>query len=435
MLLDALLAAEDRLIITYSGNDERTNAALPPAVPVGELLDAVDLTAQDGDGRARDRIVVRHPLQPFDPANFVAGELVPGVAWGFDRTALDGARALTGARADPPPFLPAPLPPAGVSRLTLEELVAFAERPIRAFMRQRLGITVSDSQDELRDGLPVHLEGLDLWQIGQRVLDGVLAGVDPNACLRAEIARGALPPGQLGRPVIHRIWPTVEVIAAAAKALADAEPRSIAVNVSLDGAGTLTGSVSGVRGTVLLTASYSRVNPRHRMAAWVRLLALTAADPEQPWEAVTVGKAPYGTEADLRIARIAPLTDDPQGRRARALAELERLVELRHRGLREVLPIPPATAAAYAEAATYGRDPVAAAGKAWTSGFKFDGEDVDPDHVRAFGGCRPLAALLEPLAGPNEHGEGWDDEEPTRFGRYALRLWHGLLRAEAVEDR
>ena len=45
LLLDALLAAQEALIITYSGNDERTNAPLPPAVPVGELLDAIDATA------------------------------------------------------------------------------------------------------------------------------------------------------------------------------------------------------------------------------------------------------------------------------------------------------------------------------------------------------------------------------------------------------
>ena len=45
MLLDAVLAAEDRLILTYTGNDERTNAPRPPAVPVGELLDVIDATA------------------------------------------------------------------------------------------------------------------------------------------------------------------------------------------------------------------------------------------------------------------------------------------------------------------------------------------------------------------------------------------------------
>ena len=46
MLLDALMAATDRLIVTYTGKDERTNTPRPPAVPVGELLDVVDATAR-----------------------------------------------------------------------------------------------------------------------------------------------------------------------------------------------------------------------------------------------------------------------------------------------------------------------------------------------------------------------------------------------------
>ena len=69
MLLDALLAATERLIITYTGNDERTNLARPPAVPVAELLDVVDRTfrTEDSRGTARERVLIRHPLQPFDP--------------------------------------------------------------------------------------------------------------------------------------------------------------------------------------------------------------------------------------------------------------------------------------------------------------------------------------------------------------------------------
>ncbi len=115
MLLDALLAATAQIIITYTGNDERTNVRRPPAVPVGELLDIVERTMRCEAGPAREQVVVQHPLQPFDPRNFTPGELLPARPWGFDPQALAGARALCGDRA-PRRAVPAgtaPAPPRG----------------------------------------------------------------------------------------------------------------------------------------------------------------------------------------------------------------------------------------------------------------------------------------------------------------------------------
>ena len=105
LLLDALMAAGERLIVTYTGNDERTNLPRPPAVPVGELLEVVDRTVAAEQDRPRDRVVVRHPLQPFDQRNFAPGELVPDRVWSFDRVTLAGARALDAERTQPGPFL------------------------------------------------------------------------------------------------------------------------------------------------------------------------------------------------------------------------------------------------------------------------------------------------------------------------------------------
>ena len=73
LLLDAICAASERLVVVHSGADERSGARRPPAVPLGELLDAVE-TEAGVDGR--DRVIVRHPLQPFDARNFVPGAMV-----------------------------------------------------------------------------------------------------------------------------------------------------------------------------------------------------------------------------------------------------------------------------------------------------------------------------------------------------------------------
>lgn len=66
-------------MVTHSGADEYSGQERPPAVPLGELLDALDETARTPDGDAVSRAVtVRHPLQPFDRRNAEPGALVPG---------------------------------------------------------------------------------------------------------------------------------------------------------------------------------------------------------------------------------------------------------------------------------------------------------------------------------------------------------------------
>ena len=434
MLLDALLAASDRLIVTYTGNDERTNAPRPPAVPVGELLDVVDRTVRvPGGGEARAHVVVRHPLQPFDPRNFTTGLVVPERAWSFDRVALGGARAIVAPRAAAAPFLREPLADAAGPIVELDGLVRFAERPVRAFLRQRLGMSVADYDEDVADALPVELDGLELWAVGQRLVEGRLQGTSLDVCVAAEVARGSLPPGALSAPVIDRVRPTVEAIAAAvgARLGAAGAPGSVEVNAPIGPGRFLRGTAPGVRGDVVGAVTYARVSPRHRLAAWVRLLALTASHPGRAWEAVTIGRARIGAGDGTRVtvARIAPLAAEP----AREI--LRGLIDVYDRGMREALPIGCLSAAAYAAAARRGADPVAAARGAWESAWRFDREDREPDHLLVLGGERTIEQLLAAVPRGDEAGDGWDMTETTRFGRYARRLWDELLAREEVVDR
>ena len=433
LLLDALLAAGDRLIVTYGGRDERTNTPRPPAVPVGELLDVIDRTVRVEDGEARERVVTQHPLQPFDPRNFTAGKLVPGAPWSFDRITLRGAETLAADRATPAPFLPGPLPVLDAPLVELDDLVRFVRHPVRGFLRRRLGVSVADFTDEIVDSLPVELDGLGEWGVGDRLLEACLEGVDRRAAVLAEIARGTLPPGVLGKPVIEKVVPTVDQLVAAARAVVPdgAEPASVDVRVALPDGRLLSGTVAGVIGDVLRSANYSRVGPKHRLEAWVKLLALTAARPERPFEAATIGRAERGP--GIAVARIAPLGADPGARREQALAHLGTLLDLHDRGMREPLPLYCATSAAYARAARAGVSrPVEAARKEWESGFDFEREDAELEHLLVLGAVVDFDDLLAEPPRPDEAGEGWDATETTRFGRCARRLWDGLLALEEV---
>lgn len=107
LFLDALLAATETLVVTYTGANEYSGQPRPPAVPLGELLDALDATAVSADGRpVSASVTTRHPLQPFDPRNLTPGALVAGHSFSFDKAAEAGARAAVADRVEPPAFLP-----------------------------------------------------------------------------------------------------------------------------------------------------------------------------------------------------------------------------------------------------------------------------------------------------------------------------------------
>jgi exodeoxyribonuclease V gamma subunit len=441
LLLDALMAATERVIITYTGNDERTNSHRPPAVPVGELLDAIDASVRTPEGApARERVVVCHPLQPFDPRNFEAGELTGTDPWSFDDVALGGARALTTARHRPPPFLTAPLHELTGAELDLDDLVAFAGHPVRAFLRRRLEISMFERDDEVADGLPIELDPLQRWDVANRLLEALLHGTSLRVAAAAEKARGSLPPGALGDRVIDDVKGLViDIATAVAKIAPDGGARDpIDVRVRLPGGRLLSGTVTGVTGTVLLSSSYSRVSPRNRIAAWIRLLALSASHPEEEFAAATVGRG-RGRD-DVRTAWIPPLAEDPADRRAVAVTELERLVDLYERGMREPLPLYSKTSAAWAETARPGAgDPRADAEKAWQTywnkGRRIESEDADLNHQLVLGAIVPFAVLLEAAPADGESGDGWAEDESSRLGRLARRLWDGLLDREQVGAR
>jgi exodeoxyribonuclease V gamma subunit len=443
LLLDALLAATDRIVITYTGRDERSNLARPPAVPLGELLDVIDRTARAPDDHpARTHLTVHHPLQPFDVRNFTPGALIPATSWSFDAVNLEGARASERERTARGKWLPDRLPVLDLALVELERLERFVRHPVRAFLRVRLDMSMADWSRDIDDALPIDLDALEQWGVADRLLAARLAGASLDDCLEAERARGLLPPGELATPILTRITPTLEQLVTFGRS--DLEPVSLDVHVELEDGTSLIGTVAHLHGDVLHTVSYSRVAPAQRLIAWVRLLALSAAWPERQFGAVTIGRARLGARRGTVIttARIPALGGDAATREAIAREHLETQLDLFRRGMREPLPLYCRTSAAWAGATYQGRAGGKVAAAEWESGWTSTGEriereDREPEHRLVLGDVEGFDEMVARAGTPrdDESGAGWEPSESRRFGRLARRLWDGLLDREELVDQ
>jgi exodeoxyribonuclease V gamma subunit len=398
LLLDAIQAATEHLVITYTGANEYSGHERPPAVPLAELLDTLDMTTPD---KVSGTVVVKHPLQPFDTRNVVPGELIPDKPFTFDSTVLRAAKVRSADRAERPPFVSGPLPAPPAEDVVLADLAAFFRDPVKGFFRA-LEFTLPWEIDGVEDAMPVDINALEEWTVGDRMLRDMLDGMHPDQARDAEWRRGTLPPGRLGWRKATEIRDQSAFLAEAARHYRGAEPRAVDVDIDLGGGRRLTGTVSPVFGERLVAVTYSKLDGRHLLQSWIPLLALLAHAQRTDWSAVVIGRPKRGT---------TPREEDLGRPTESAVDLLTDLVAIYDAGRREPLPLPVKTSYAWAEAVHTHGDPERQAMYRWRTD-RYPGEDQEPAHERAFGKGAWLSALIS---------RGLDE--------YACRLWLPMLRA------
>ena len=315
LLLDAIMAARDALVITYAGMSEHSGQDKPPAIPVGELLDALDATAA---APVRQRVVRRQPLQPHDERLLDAVAPVT-----FDPAALAAAQAARDPRP-PRPFLSDAVSPPGPD-LTVDDLRRFLTNPARALL-DHLDIALPYDVDPPGNDIPITLNGLEKWGVGEQIVTAVLDGGSPDAVIAAERHRGSLPPGDLGVNALRDICRSAEQVVNQALQFRTAEPVTTDVALDLGDGRRLTGRVPALYGDTLVRVTYSRLNAKHALAIWLDLLALQATDPGIAVAGIVVAKDGQG--------RIKPVDVDL------ARSTLGAWARVRHEGLQRLCHLP-----------------------------------------------------------------------------------------------
>lgn len=395
LFLEALLAARQRVIITYVGQSIQDNTDLPPSVAVSELCDVLDEAFVAREGDLRTQLVLRHPMQPFSPRYFGA-DADPRL-WSYATAYEDGARALHAGqrgRARIELFeqvLPAPPPEEQARPLELDRLVRFFQQPAADLLKRRLGLNLGEWLRDRSDREPMELDQLEQWKAGTEILEHRLDELPALRSRELLRAMGLLPLGAAGDSLYEAIALDTDPIAAVARRLhIGTRLPNLAIDLPLPTL-RLVGQLDRRWATAMVRAQYGLVRAKHLLDAWIRHLCLCALRPDdQAARTVLVGRPERPGGA--RVCRLGPVADAP--------ARLDELLRLYVAGQQRPLLLFPRASLAYVQALAEGKDDGEARqlARAEWAGRTF-GEGEDPHLVRIFGDRDPLAegfALLDP---------------------------------------
>ena len=412
LLLDAIGAATEKLVITYTGANEYSGSAASARGAAGRAAGH----PRHDDAREGPRAVslsgIRCSRSTF--ATSSRASWCRACRSASTRPCCGRPASASANAASSPKFISGPLPPPPADDVVLADLVGFFKDPVKGFFRA-LEYTLPWDVDGVEDAMPGRHRragGMDRRRpdAGRHPARHdprrrAACGMAPRhaAAGSAGLAQGHRDPRSGRRCWRPRRWRHRQ-----------ADAQAYDVDIDLGSGRRLTGTVSPVFGDRLVSVTYSKLDGKHLLESWIPLLALIAHDPSRDWSAVCIGRAKRGTTP--RLEGLGPPED--------AVEVLRELVAIYDAGRREPIPLPIKTSYAWAAARHCGDDPVQAASYRWKSSDRYPGEDKAPAHVRAWGRDAWLADLMQPL----RPGEQYDGED-NRLGAYAARLWLPMLRA------
>lgn len=171
VLLEAVLAAGERLVLTCNGRSIKNNSPVPLVTPLAELLDLCSRLGVNvpDDPEKHSSIEHLHPRHASGALNFVEKEgPVPGFRWSHDAAALAASQGLfdTGEDPDLSWVVAVPLP-----EVPLKNLETLAHDPLAYYLRETLHIFIDFEAPEPDATLPVEFDDYALARLAGALVE------------------------------------------------------------------------------------------------------------------------------------------------------------------------------------------------------------------------------------------------------------------------
>lgn len=244
MFLDAVLAPTERLIITASTQNIRTNKKQPFSTCVDELLAAAQKL-----GVERKALVLEHPLQPFSKKYFKNGDTLKKP---LGRAQASLAEKIHCAEKTKSPLWSGKVGEQLADRdeISLESLLAFWKDPAKAYLKaQGIAVPFDEDDDRELDRAMLSANSLDSWKIKDAMMQALIEGSGNMDLIKANLrADRALPPDSLGEKTWESKKSDVEPVATE---VVKEKGRHLELVVGVE----VQGRIYKVTGSVLLNAS------------------------------------------------------------------------------------------------------------------------------------------------------------------------------------
>ena len=334
LFLQLFAAAQDVFYLSWLGADPRDGSVREPSALVTELLAAAGPYHAAPDTAAK-QLVLAHPLQPFAPAAFGAGD---ARRFSYGQHWQGAAHTLGGQRTPLAPWMPADAPltkvaaAEGPTELPLQELRRFLLDPAGSFLRHRLGMRLpeTDAIGEDIEPLQAPAAGLARHALQRAVFEALLRGDGERAMQVALRARGLLPSGAAGVRVLRGVVQELQPYAQAySDWCGDAPPGTLPLEATVDGI-RLHAQMRDVLPRGVVRVRFGKHNGPSAIRNGLDWLLLNAAESDLPLvEVMQDADGEIGAYPRRRIEA------------AQARNALQALLSLRADGLQQPLPFAP----------------------------------------------------------------------------------------------
>ncbi len=321
----AIMSAKEKLYISYIGQSVKDNSEIPPSVLLSEIIDLLSEIMQINRDRIIEKLVTKHPLQPFSKKYFRKDSSL----YSYSKKNLKALQTCL-TEAVSKKFGDSIIKSNTIDyNITLEQLKKFFINPAQYLIEDVLDFRLRDYEDELSDQEPFILGNLEEYILNMEFAEAFMN----EKSIDYEIinAGGKLPHGNPGLFYFRRNEAEISLFIKKVKvAIGNKKPTTIHFDKTI-GKWDISGKIENVYGKNHIQYRYAKIKGKEKIRLLIDQLALSILD--KNYQSFF-----YGKDSIVRMKYI----DNP-------LEKMNMLLEIFEKGHSRIIHFFPKSADAFAE--------------------------------------------------------------------------------------